>query len=339
MKHLILFSVLLLLSTVSLAAGQGGSAAIHPIYYLLGFGAVGLVANASTIVALQRNYSALFNETFDTIQTNWQRVATEVPSTSHGNTYSFILDTPRMREWLGDKIINKLKGADYYIKNKPWEASFGVDEDDVEDDNLGMYPIKVKELADEGKRHPDELVSIARQDGETTKCWDGYNFYATDHKIDKSGTQSNLLAGTGTTLAKISDDLKKVRAQFRKFKTSQGKPFIRRTGKLDILVTCPVELEAVFEELKNSKQIGGSDNPLLNAFDYIVDPYLEDNDAWYADYVGGFIKAFLLQMRKRPELKTRQRDFDDKIVKFGIEARYNVGYALWPFSIKVKQAA
>ncbi len=338
MKHIISFLVLMLLGTVSALAGQGVAVAIHPLYYLFGFGAVGLVANEATIISLQKNYRAIFQEAFDAIETTWQRTTTQVPSKSKANTYNMVLDVPRMKEWFGDKVIEKLKGAEFTIVNRPWEASFGVDEDDVEDDNLGMTDTNVKQLADEGKRHPDELVSEIRKAGEATKCWDDKNFYAANHQIEKSGVQSNLLNGTGVTLDKISADIKTVRSKFRSYKTSQGKPLIRKQGKLDILFTIPVALESIFDDLKNMKQIAGTDNTLAGTFDYVVDPYLTSETEWYADYVGSPVRAFLYQVRKAVELKTRQRTFENKTVKFGIEARYNVGYLMWPFSIKVKNA-
>jgi phage major head subunit gpT-like protein len=104
------------------------------------------------------------------------------------------------------------------------------------------------------------------------------------------------------------------------------------------MVTCPPDLEGVFEELANATTINNNDNVLKGAFEYMVDANLSDTNDWYLDYVGGVVKPFVLQMRKKPTFVAADNPdspnvFMKKKFLYGSEARYNVGYALWQFSI------
>lgn len=46
---------------------------------------------------------------------------------------------PRLRKWIGDKTVKRLKGHAYTIQNDDFEATVEIDRNDIEDDNLGIY--------------------------------------------------------------------------------------------------------------------------------------------------------------------------------------------------------
>ena len=339
-KRIFLIAILaMLVALPALAGTTTGQNAGSGIMLSLGIGAVGLVLNASTLIALQKSFKAIFQEAVEAIQPAWTQVAMEAPSDTAEENYQWLGDVPAIREWLGDKVIKELKGFQYTLRNKDWESTIGVDRNNIEDDQLGLYRPRIQQLADEGMRHPDELVSTVRVAGTSAACYDGSYFYLATHSMGKSGTLSNLLGGTGHTLTTVAVDFITARAALRKFKTDTGRPFIRRAGKLDLKVTCPPDLEGVFEALATSTMIGTSDNTLKGAFTYIVDPYLTDPTDWYLDYVGSPVKPFVVQMRKRPQFvgmddPTAEKVFMQKKFLYSVEARYNVGYGLWQYSIK-----
>lgn len=299
------------------------------------------VVNASSLIALQQSLRALFLQSFDAVQPMWMKTAMEAPSESAEENYQWLGRVPSMKEWLDTKTLDQLRGFDFLIKNKDWESTLEVDRNHIEDDKLGMYRPRIAELGEEAKRHPDELVSTARKDGVTKLAYDGQFFYDTDHAEGKSGAQSNKLTGTGTTAALVRDDLFTARAALRKFKDDQGKPYIRRAGNLDVAAVIPPDLEKVFDQLNNPAP--GSTTP-KTPIEYLVDPYLVDTNDWYLDYVGAPVKPFVMQMRKRPEFVTLDNPnatemvFLRKKFLFGVEARYNIGYGLWQFSILTTNA-
>ena len=328
----------LVVITVPVLAGTGQQ--VEPgALGMIGFFVVGLVANASTIAALQKNFQALFRSAYEEYETTWPRVAMEAPSEGAEENYQWLGDVPSIKEWIDSKTLEQLRGFQYTIRNKDWEGTITVDRNDIEDDRLGIYRPRIIELGQEAKRHPEELVSTTRRAGVTELCYDGQFFYDTDHVIGKSGTLSNKLTGTGATLAQVKVDFTVARKTLRNFKNDQGKPFIRRAGKLALLCTIPADLEGVFEELANATLISNTTNVLKGAFDYQIDPYLTDANDWYLDYIGAPIKPFVFQNRKRPDFvaldnpNTTESVFMRKKLAYGVEARYNAGYGFWQYSI------
>lgn len=298
--------------------------------------------NAQSVVAAQKSFSALFRATADSITPMWRKVAMEATSVNAEENYQWLGSVPAMREWLDTKVLEQLRGFDYLLKNKDWEATLEVDRNSFEDDLLGMYEPRIRELADEGMRHPDELLASARVVGFTSAglCYDGQQFYDTDHTEGNSGTQSNVVTGTGITVAALAADFRSARARMRTFKNDRGKPYVRKAGALNLCVTCSPDLEGVFEEFLNAAIISNTTNVLRGAAELVVDPYLSGSD-WYLDYVGGFVKPFIFQNRKRPDFvsldnaQASEMVFLRKKLAYSVEARYNLGYGLWQYSVMV----
>ncbi len=327
----------LLLFAITMAAGFG----IDPLG-INGNGSIQLAAivSGATLTSLQKNFNAIFNQAMEAMPPSWPKYAMKVTSNGASEDYQWLGDTPAMREWLGDKFVKDLTGFNYSVPNKDWEATVGVRRNDIEDDQLGKYTPIIQQLSEEGVVQQDVLLTELRVAGTANDCYDGKKYYAANHAVGKSGTQSNLIAGAGVSLSNITADFQKVRAAFRKFRTDQNKPFIRQRGKLKILCTIPADLESVFEQLKNSTLISNSDNTLKDAFEYEVDSNLTDQADWYADYVGSAIRPFVMQMRKEPNFVSMTNPETEEVFKrakflYSVEARFNAAYGLWPYSIKV----
>jgi phage major head subunit gpT-like protein len=305
--------------------------------------AIAGVVTADSLIALQKSFKAIFNEAIEAATPDWPNIAIDAPSEGAEENYQWLLDLPQMREWLGDKIFKELRGYQYTIRNRDWEASLEVDRNDIEDDRLGIYRPRILQLANVAAGHPDILLTEVRESGTSNLCYDGKNFYAANHKAGESGTLSNLLSGTGVTLDKIMADFISARATLRKYKTDQGNPFIREKGKLKFRATIPPDLEGVFELLIKSDIISNTTNVLKGAFEYAVDSGLTDDADWYLDYIGSPIKPFVVQTRKKPtfvavEDPTAASVFLRRKFQYSSEARFNVGYGFWQYSIKIHNA-
>jgi len=113
----------------------------------------------------------------------WDKVATRVPSTTKSNTYGWLGQFPKLREWIGERVVKDMQAHSYAIENKDWEATVGVDRNDIEDDNLGIYSPLVQEMGYAAATYPDELIFPLLKAGHTTECYDGQNFFDTDHPV------------------------------------------------------------------------------------------------------------------------------------------------------------
>lgn len=125
------------------------------------------------------------------------KVATLVPSNTKTETYAWLGQFPRLREWLGDRQVKNLSEGTYTITNKKYEATIAVKRDDIEDDQYGVYSPLFQEMGFAAATHPDELVFGLLAAGFTSKCFDGQYFFDANHPVG-GGVVSNSLAGAAT---------------------------------------------------------------------------------------------------------------------------------------------
>lgn len=161
-----------------------------------------MILNATSLRSLYTGFSSAFQSGFSGVATQYGRVALTVPSSTRSNEYGWLGQFPRIREWIGDRVVQNLETHSYAIRNRSFELTVGVERDDIEDDNIGLYGPMFSELGLAAATFPDELVWPLLKAGFTTKCYDGQYFFDTDHPVlDETGTAqsvSNTGGGSGT---------------------------------------------------------------------------------------------------------------------------------------------
>lgn len=149
-----------------------------------------MIINKANISALFKAYNALFQSAFKGAESNWERVATSVPSTTEANLYAFLGQFPRLREWIGDRLIKNLASHNYTLPNKKFESTVGVPKPSMEDDTYGVYGPIVSEMGYSAKVHPDQLVFELLALGASELCYDGQFFFDTDHPVIEDGVET-----------------------------------------------------------------------------------------------------------------------------------------------------
>lgn len=155
-----------------------------------------------------------FNRYLAAAPGHYERVAMVVDSNRREETYPRMDEIPGIREWIGSRIIHSLSASTYTIRNKTWENSLGIDREDFEDDNLGLFNIGIQRLGQQAGEFPDRLIWQLAANGETTLGPDGQYFFDIDHlSWDSSGTAlsaSNFQSGSGSAwyLMDLSQPLK-----------------------------------------------------------------------------------------------------------------------------------
>lgn len=161
-----------------------------------------MIINSANLEALRVAFNASFKRGLGQAETQYGRIATTVPSSNKENRYGWLGKMPNMREWVGPRVVHGIAEHDYSIKNKPFELTIGVDRDDIEDDNIGVYDPMFVEMGESVAAHPDQLVWNLLAAGFATECYDGQYFFDTDHPVlDADGnpsTVSNFQGGSGT---------------------------------------------------------------------------------------------------------------------------------------------
>ena len=154
-----------------------------------------MIINQEALARLYTGFTAVFNAAFQGTQTWHEQVAMTVPANTRIMDYKFLLDFPMVREWIGDRQISSLEPKAYQVESKDWEATIEVDRNDIEDDQLGLYNPIISALAQEARKHPEKLIADLLTGGFTTACYDGQNFFDTDHQVGE-GTASNFAGGS-----------------------------------------------------------------------------------------------------------------------------------------------
>ncbi|MBI1492859.1 Mu-like prophage major head subunit gpT family protein [Halocynthiibacter styelae] len=149
-----------------------------------------MMITPAILSALQVGFKKNFQDAFTATQpeSDYQRVATTITSTSASETYGWLGKFPKMREWIGDRVIKDMEAHGYSIVNKDFEATVGVDRNHIQDDNLGIYAPLFQEMGMSAARQPDDLTFGLMAQGRSELCFDGQYFFDTDHpSFDESG--------------------------------------------------------------------------------------------------------------------------------------------------------
>ncbi len=168
-----------------------------------------MLINKTTLDALRKNFVGLYDESFNKAEPKWDKVAMHVKSNTAANVYGWLGSTTRVREWIGERVLQNLAAHDFEIKNKNWEDTIAVDRNAIEDDNLGVYAPMVSMLGHDAANFPDELVFSLLAAAFTTVGYDGQYLVDTDHPVlDESGnvtSVSNSGGGSGEPWFLIDD--------------------------------------------------------------------------------------------------------------------------------------
>lgn len=160
-----------------------------------------MIINAASIQSLFTGYNASFNKGVQAAPSRYQDVAMVVPSTTSSNTYAWLGQFPKLRKWIGDRVIKNLSAQGYVINNELFESTIKVKRTDIEDDQYGIYAPLIEEMGRASGDHPDELIFALLAAGFTTVCYDGQYFFDTDHPVGSGESVtnvSNMQAGAGT---------------------------------------------------------------------------------------------------------------------------------------------
>lgn len=160
-----------------------------------------------------KGFKTVYTASFDGTKSYKDTLAMSVSSQSREEQYGWLGQFPALRKWVGDRHVKALTSHGFSIKNEKFESTVSIDRDDISDDRLGIYSPMFSEMGRVSKQHPDTLIFDLMMKGFETMCFDGQNFFDTDHPVGQPGQEasvSNMQAGAGEIwiLADLSRPLK-----------------------------------------------------------------------------------------------------------------------------------
>jgi phage major head subunit gpT-like protein len=155
-----------------------------------------MIVNSANLNNLFTGFKSSFDKGFAGAQTVYRQIATVVPSSTREETYGWLGQFPKMREWIGDRVIKNLQEHSYKIVNRDFEQTVSVPRNDIEDDQYGVFGSIFSEMGRSAAEFPDELTLGLLGKGFNTVCYDGQFFFDTDHPV-KGVSVSNNQGGSG----------------------------------------------------------------------------------------------------------------------------------------------
>ena len=269
-------------------------------------------------------------------------------------SYPFLGQNPRMREWIGGRQAKGLRGNIMSIINKHYEATMEFALRDLRRDKTPQIQARISEFADEGQAHWGTLLSalIAAGTGGTLGlCYDGQYFFDTDHTEGENQTsQSNSISSDistlpalvhgSTTAPSVEEMQQSILAgivAIMSFKDDQKRPM--NTNGKRFLVLVPIGLYIVAVAACSTLATAALQqnlNPNIVA-GLTVDVQMDAESAltagFYVFRTDSPIKALIRQNETDPQFKLKDEQsefaFDNDAIQIGIDAWRAVGYGYW----------
>ncbi len=159
-----------------------------------------MITNAENLNLAFKGFKTIYTDAYDKAPVTWDRIAMTVPSTVREETYGWLGQFPKMREWLGgERQVRDIEAHSFTIVNRKFESTIDIKREDFADDRLGVFKPLFAEMGHEARQHPEEMIYALIASGFTETCFDGQYFFDTDHpSVDAAGddiTVSNVRAG------------------------------------------------------------------------------------------------------------------------------------------------
>lgn len=267
------------------------------------------------------------------------RLATLVKSTAASQTYSWLGEIPQLQEFVTERKIVGMSDTSYTLVNKTYEATVGVRKEDLDDDQIGAFQVRIRQLAESAVAFDDSLISDVIIAGTSALCYDGVSFFNDAHPIrgKQTAAQDNIVAQTGTSVAQFQADFQSAVGVMRRFKDEANRPFHR--GALNLAVMVPPELEYIARTALEAPLVGSTSNVYTKQAEVMVNPYLTDAGDWYLFNIGTVGRPFLFQEREPTSFESQENESESGFFRrayyYGVTNRRAAGYMFWQNAVKI----
>lgn len=264
--------------------------------------------------------------------------------------YNWLGGAPIMREWIGGRLEQFIREESFTITNKKFEATTPVPVDMLRRDKTGMLRARVGELAARAATHWEKLLTdLIIADG---ICYDGQNFFDTDHVSGDSGTlkneltasevsEANVTTAAAPTASEMAALLPGIVEYMYGYKDDRGEP-INQNAKNFVAMVPTNMMAATMQALGKEFLTNGVSNPSRGiglTFDAIVNPRLTGTTVMYLFRTDGQMAPFILQSETGVQTQILGSGSDEEFKNdrhlFGVKANRNVGYGMWQYAAKV----
>ena len=266
-----------------------------------------------------------------------------VQSTGDDEKHEWLAQPPQMTEFKGAQRFDQMSGTGFTLANITYASAVQILRDHLADNRSGSIRMRLMQLVNVATAHAGKLVVSTLTDNAVG--YDGVSLFNDTHpeRNGEGGTQDNLLAGTGVTLATVAADVAAARAALLNFTAENGEPF-HGDGFNQMVFVCSPALEKVMREVLNSTLISNTTNVQAGMGELIVQPRLTGTDAndWYAFVTDPTRKPLIFQERQALEAEVIAEGSElwirDRLAEFSVSGRYACGPGFWQSAVKTVNA-
>lgn len=263
---------------------------------------------------VRAEFTAGFNATQDTSLLG--KIATQVSTNTKSTVHGWLNQMPKMREWVGDRVVRNIESNSLTIQNRKFELTIDIPREDIEDDNYGLYSPVFNAAGIEAASMPMELCYSALLKGTSTLWADGTAFFS-DSRTYGENTIDNYSTSELTV-----DTFNAAYLAMTSYLGHNNKPLRARPA---YLICGPENRKTAFQVLEDmyiSREASTADGVQgMNYNKGIVEPIISEmlvdgievdgttyNAAGYWFLLGDFagIKGIVYQQRMAPELQTQK---------------------------------
>jgi phage major head subunit gpT-like protein len=206
--------------------------------------------------------------------------------------------------------------------------------DRLEDGQIADASMAMQQLAAQAAFLSEDLLVQLLENGQSTLCYDGQNFFDTDHPTDidaVTGTQRNYHA---SGLALDATNLNTVLTAMMGYRGENGRP-MRVVPNL--LIVPPALYKTAVDLVEVKTVTNGGENSFESKYNLRVVVLKRAASAtrwWVADTQSPGPKPAILQVRKAPTFVAKTAPSDEAMflhneAQFGVDARMGLGPGLW----------
>jgi phage major head subunit gpT-like protein len=265
-----------------------------------------------------------------------------VDSDGEDEKHEYLSDCPQVSEFKGSRKHTPLLGDSITITNKIYDASIRVSRDNLRRNRTGSMMRQINRLASRAMAFPNKRIVDLIEAGTTDLCYDGESFFGDAHLAKgEEGSQDNLLAGAGTSVANIQTDIQAVTKFFKTVKDTAGEPF-HGDGPADILFLVPADIEFNFRTALSAAVVSQTTNVYVGVGELLTTGRMSDANDWYAFVTDPDARPLIWQPESAWETDMTGEGStiwtQERQVEYGVSGSYGAGYGFWQSAVKVVNA-
>lgn len=289
------------------------------------------------------------------VGTGWvPQISMMFTSDQESEEYKWLGQSPKMREWVGERQAKGFRENGIIVKNKLYEATMQVLVEEIRRDKTGQVMVRIGEMVTRANAHYNSLLSTLILNAPSTVGYDNQFFFDTDHSEGDSGTQDNDITVDisaipanvhGSITAPSEEEMQHAIMQgiqaILGFKDDQGEPMNELARQFIVMVPNAL-LQPTLAATQNPIIGAGRTNTLVQSV-YSVMPVSNARLTWTDSFAvfraDGNVKPFIRQEETGVMVAAlaegSEEEFKNYRHLYGITASRNVAYGYWQQSCYV----